>query len=82
VRFYAGDGQPHRYYADDVTELGRHAAVTPVCQEGRFYPWRHNPELIGDLDLPEPGLVEDCPSCSVWARRNRHSVLIRGEVFG
>lgn len=63
VRFYAGDRQFYRYCADDVAELddrGSHAA--PVCQDGRFYPWRHDPELIGTTDLPEPGRIDGCPA--------------------
>jgi hypothetical protein len=82
VRFYAGDGQRHHYLADDVNNLGgRGAYAIPVCQDGQFSPWRHDPERISAHDLPEPGYIDGCPGCAVWARRNRHTALLRGEVF-
>jgi hypothetical protein len=78
VRFYSGDGQAHRYRAEHVDTAGLY--VTAVCQEDRFYPERHDPEMVSRDDLPEPGPTEGCPGCAVWARRNRHTERVCGRL--
>jgi hypothetical protein len=80
IRAYSGDRQRHRYRVEEIDDPACEYLV-PVCREFP-YPWRHPREMISDRDLPGPGsLFESCPGCDVWARRTRHTVLIRGEVF-
>lgn len=78
VRFYGGDSLSHYYVGADVADLGARSAVTPACELEQFYPQRHDPGLIGRRDLPKSGFVDGCSGCAVWARRNRHTMLLRG----
>jgi hypothetical protein len=80
VRVYFGDRQRHRYRVEQIDDPACEYVV-PVCREFP-YPWRHPREMLNDRDLPEPTSPFDtCRGCDVWARRTRHTVLLRGEVF-
>lgn len=80
IRWYAGDNRLHRYRVEQVDAPACQMLV-PVCREFP-YPWRHPREMVGDRDLPESAeYCDGCPGCDVWARRTRHTLLVRGEVF-
>jgi len=76
IRHYSGDRQQHGYRID---QPGRRYLV-PVHAEWR-YPDRHPLDMVSAKDLPSFGGDFDCcPGCGVWARQNRHTVVVRGQV--
>jgi hypothetical protein len=79
IRRYREDQQEHGYRADQLAEKSWQHLV-PVC--ARPYPVRHSRDMISLDNLPAFGNVLDrCPGCSVWMRRNRHTIVVPGEVF-
>jgi hypothetical protein len=79
IRRYAGDAQPHLYWADQIDNPA-YEYLLPVAHEWP-YPARHPRDMLSHWDEPAPGaLCDDCPTCVRWSARNRHSILIRGLV--
>jgi hypothetical protein len=79
IRRFAGDRQEHGYPAEQLTGPVRH--LIPVCA-GWAYPHRHPAHLVSQTDLHEFGnMLDRCPGCAVWTRRNSHTIVVRGEVF-
>lgn len=82
IRRYEGDQSQHMYRTGQLDEEPLPRRVEPVCSPWS-YPILHLVDKVGHDDLPDlGGMVDGCPGCGVWARQNRHTVVVRGLVCG